>query len=139
MTGEVAPRGTSAPISWSVRTLVFTLQATRQAIYDTRRVPAAGSNGRDTRGWAWSERALVSAVGLDHHGRTTTAVRAGGFLHVSPRIFADAVRTGMSTNACLGRYAKQKFSEDELRPLTGRRFSPVPYMHRLGRYRSAAC
>ncbi len=125
MTGE-SLAGTSAPISWSVRTLVLRckLRAKRLPIHAGA---CAGSNSRDTRGWAWSERALGSAVGSITMAHDP-AVRAGGFLHVST-YFADAVRTGMSTMH-VWEGMRTKVSEDELRrywtPI-----SPVPYMHRL--------
>ncbi len=85
----------------------LTIQATRQAILDTRRC-------------------LLWLTGQGYaHDRTA---RAGAFLHVST-YFADVVRTGMNTSH-VWEGLRAKVTEDELRrywtPI-----SPVPYMDRL--------
>jgi hypothetical protein len=104
----------------------LTLQATRQAITDTRRcLRWLEQQGYTRLGLVGTS--IGSAVGSITMAHDT-AVRAGGFLHVST-YFADAVRTGMSTMH-VWEGMRTKVSEDELRrywtPI-----SPVPYMHRL--------
>jgi hypothetical protein len=104
----------------------LTIQATRQAITDTRRC------------LRWLEKQGYSRLGVvgtsigSAVGSITMAhdrsVRAGGFLHVST-YFADAVRTGMTTMH-VWEGLRNKVTEDELRrywtPI-----SPVPYIERL--------
>src|SRR6266550_8781820 len=90
MTCESLP-ATSAPINWSDQNIGLTLQATRQAITDTRRcLRWLEQQGYTRLGLVGTS--IGSAVGsitIAHD----PAVRAGAFLHVST-YFADAVRTG---------------------------------------------
>jgi pimeloyl-ACP methyl ester carboxylesterase len=104
----------------------LTLQATRQAITDTRRcLRWLEQQGYTRLGIVGTS--IGSAIGsiTMAHDR---AVRAGAFLHVST-YFGDAVRTGMTTMH-VWESLRTKVTPDELR-----RFwtpiSPVPYMGRL--------
>jgi len=104
----------------------LTLQATRQAITDTRQcLRWLEQQGYTRLGLVGTS--IGSAVGSITMAHDS-AVRAGAFLHVST-YFADAVRTGMSTMH-VWEGMRTKVSEEELRrywtPI-----SPVPYMHRL--------
>jgi Prolyl oligopeptidase family len=104
----------------------LTIQATRQAIMDTRRCLLwLGQQGYGRLGLVGTS--IGSAIGsiTMAHDRT---VRAGAFLHVST-YFADVVRTGMTTMH-VWEGLRIKVTEDELRrywtPI-----SPVPYMDKL--------
>jgi Prolyl oligopeptidase family len=104
----------------------LTIQATRQAILDTRRCLLwLGKQGYGRLGIVGTS--IGSAVGSITMAHDQS-VRAGGFLHVST-YFADAVRTGMTTMH-VWEGLRSKVTEDELRrywtPI-----SPVPYMDRL--------
>jgi hypothetical protein len=104
----------------------LTLQATRQAVTDTRRC------------LRWLEQQGYTHLGLlgtsigSAIGSITMAhdqsIRAGAFLHVST-YFADVVRTGMTTMH-VWESLRTRVTENELRrywtPI-----SPVPYMDRL--------
>ena len=104
----------------------LTLQATRQAITDTRRC------------LRWLEQQGYTRLGIvgtsigSAVGSITMAhdqsVRAGAFLHVST-YFSDAVRTGMTTMH-VWEGLRAKVGEDELRRFWSP-ISPVPYVDRL--------
>ena len=104
----------------------LTIQATRQAITDTRRcLRWLEQQGYRRLGLVGTS--IGSAIGsiTMAHDR---AVRAGGFMHVST-YFADVVRTGMTT-AHVWEGLRSHVTADELRhywtPI-----SPVPYMDKL--------
>ncbi len=104
----------------------LTIQATRQAIMDTRRcLRWLEQQGYDRLGIVGTS--IGSAIGsiTMAHDRS---VRAGAFLHVST-YFADVVRTGMTTMH-VWEGLRNKVTADELRhywtPI-----SPVPYMDKL--------
>jgi hypothetical protein len=104
----------------------LTIQATRQAITDTRRcLRWLEQQGYGRLGLVGTS--IGSAIGsiTMAHDR---AVRAGGFMHVST-YFADVVRTGMTT-AHVWEGLRSHVTADELRrywtPI-----SPVPYMEKL--------
>lgn len=104
----------------------LTIQATRQAITDTRRCLLwLGQQGYGKLGLVGTS--IGSAIGSITMAHDQTA-RAGAFLHVST-YFADVVRTGMNTSH-VWEGLHTKVTEDELRrywtPI-----SPVPYMDRL--------
>ena len=104
----------------------LTLQATRQAITDTRQcLRWLEQQGYTRLGLLGTS--IGSAVGsiTMAHDR---AVRAGAFLHVST-YFSDAVRTGMTTMH-VWEGLRSKVGEDELR-LYWSPVSPVPYLDRL--------
>jgi len=104
----------------------LTLQATRQAITDTRRcLRWLEQQGYTSLGIVGTS--IGSAVGSITMAHDT-AVRAGGFLHVST-YFSDAVRTGMTTMH-VWEGLRNKVTEDELRRYWSP-ISPVPYMDRL--------
>ena len=104
----------------------LTIQATRQAVTDTRRC------------LRWLEQAGYGRLGLvgtsigSAVGSITMAhdraVRAGGFMHVST-YFADVVRTGMTT-AHVWEGLRSSVTGEELRRYWSP-ISPVPYMHKL--------
>ena len=104
----------------------LTIQATRQAVMDTRRCL------RWLEQQGYRKLGLVgTSIGSDVGSITMAfdeAVRGGAFMHVST-YFADVVRTGMTTNH-VWEGLRTKVTEDELRrwwtPI-----SPVPYMRRL--------
>lgn len=104
----------------------LTLQATRQAITDTRRclrwLEARGYTHLGLVGTSIGS--AVGSITMAHD----PAVRAGAFLHVST-YFSDAVRTGMTTMH-VWEGLRSRVTEDEIRrywtPI-----SPVPYMSRL--------
>jgi hypothetical protein len=104
----------------------LTIQATRQAVTDTRRsLRCLEQQGYRKLGLVGTS--IGSAVGSITMA-FDQAVRAGAFMHVST-YFADVVRTGMTTNH-VWEGLRSKVTEDELRrywtPI-----SPVPYMDRL--------
>jgi hypothetical protein len=104
----------------------LTLQATRQAVTDTRRCLLwLARQGFAKLGIVGTS--IGSSIGSITMAHDRTA-RAGAFLHVST-YFADVVRTGMTT-AHVWEGLRAKVTEDELRrywtPI-----SPVPYMDRL--------
>jgi len=104
----------------------LTLQATRQAITDTRRcLRWLEQEGYTSLGIVGTS--IGSAVGSITMAHDP-AVRAGGFLHVST-YFSDAVRTGMTTMH-VWEGLRNKVTEDELRRYWSP-ISPVPYMDRL--------
>jgi pimeloyl-ACP methyl ester carboxylesterase len=104
----------------------LTLQATRQAITDTRRcLRWLEQQGYTRLGIVGTS--IGSAVGSITMAHDP-AVRAGGFLHVST-YFADAVRTGMTTMH-VWEGLRAKVTEDELRRYWSP-ISPVPYIERL--------
>jgi len=104
----------------------LTLQATRQAITDTRRcLRWLEQQGYTRLGLVGTS--IGSAVGsitLEHD----LSVRAGGFLHVSS-YFSDAVRTGMTTMH-VWEGLRTKVTEDELRRYWSP-ISPMPYIERV--------
>jgi hypothetical protein len=104
----------------------LTLQATRQAVTDTRRcLRWLEQQGYTKLGLLGTS--IGSAIGsiTIAHDR---AVRAGAFMHVST-YFSDVVRTGMTTMH-VWESLRTKVTEEELRwywtPI-----SPVPYMDKL--------
>lgn len=104
----------------------LTIQATRQAILDTRRCLLwLAREGYGKLGLVGTS--IGSAIGSITMAHDRSA-RAGAFLHVST-YFADVVRTGMNTSH-VWEGLRSKVTEDELRrywtPI-----SPVPYMDRL--------
>lgn len=104
----------------------LTIQATRQAIIDTRRCLLwLGQQGYAKLGLVGTS--IGSAIGSITMAHDQTA-RAGAFLHVST-YFADVVRTGMNTSH-VWEGLHTKVTEDELRRYWAP-ISPVPYMDRL--------
>jgi Prolyl oligopeptidase family len=104
----------------------LTIQATRQAITDTRLcLRWLEQQGYSRLGIVGTS--IGSAVGsicMAHD----SSVRAGGFLHVST-YFSDAVRTGMTTMH-VWEGLRSHVTDDELRRYWSP-ISPVPYMHKL--------
>jgi hypothetical protein len=104
----------------------LTIQATRQAILDTRRclLWLAGEGYAKLGLVGTSIGSAIGSITMAHD----PSARAGAFLHVST-YFADVVRTGMNTSH-VWEGLRTKVTEDELRrywtPI-----SPVPYMDRL--------
>ena len=104
----------------------LTIQATRQAILDTRRclLWLAQQGYRRLGLVGTSIGSAIGSITMAHD----QSVRAGAFMHVST-YFADVVRTGMTT-AHVWEGLRSNVTADELRrywtPI-----SPVPYMDRL--------
>lgn len=104
----------------------LTIQATRQAITDTRRcLRWLEQQGYRRLGLVGTS--IGSAIGsiTMAHDRS---VRAGGFMHVST-YFADVVRTGMTT-AHVWEGLRSSVTGEELRHYWSP-ISPVPYMDKL--------
>ncbi len=104
----------------------LTIQATRQAVTDTRRCLLwLARQGYRKLGLVGTS--IGSAIGSITMAHDQT-VRAGAFMHVST-YFADVVRTGMTTNH-VWEGLRTKVTEDELRRYWSP-ISPVPYIDKL--------
>jgi hypothetical protein len=104
----------------------LTIQATRQAVTDTRRcLRWLEKQGYGRLGLVGTS--IGSAIGSITMAHDQT-VRGGAFLHVST-YFADVVRTGMTT-AHVWEGLRTKVTEDELRYYWSP-ISPVPYLDKL--------